>query len=75
MMANASKFMNGDMAVIHSTNSPYDSLVVTVVGITMAEIAPDQGWFILERADGSLFETPGGDWKCILLTQHCLTMV
>lgn len=73
MQENALVFKCGDVVQIHSTtDSNYDGVIATVVGVSTVDMATSQAFYILEKVDGSLFKTTYGEWKVAVMTQFCL---
>lgn len=73
------KFDLYERAILARTGSPYDGIVVKVLGVAVDQF-PDQIIYIVQKDDGSLFEmmTPhnGQDkWKCVCMTSNCLDKV
>ena len=62
------KFKNGDMARIHSTNSPLDGLKVRILGIAYDAGASQGSIYIIH----GIFEHLPGEWDAIQLTESCL---
>ena len=69
------KFSNNQVAKIHGTQSSLDDQVVYGTGISMYEGATGQAFYVIEKVDGELFQTQHGEWKSLILTQHCLSPV
>lgn len=68
------KFKNGDRALIENTGSAdLDDHTVIVTGLSFFDFLSGEAFYIIEKADGSAFDTPNGEWNSIVLTQHCLT--
>lgn len=65
-------FKNGNLAIIHSTNSDLDHLIVRVVGLIHDFAGLPGSIYAIERPDGNLFET---GYKVMGLTDSCLTLV
>lgn len=73
------KFELYERAILARTGSPYDGIVVKVLGVAIDQF-PDQIFYIIQKDDGSLFHhmnqhNDQDKWKCIIMTSNCLDKI
>lgn len=70
----AMKFKNGDRAKIEKTESELDGEVVIITGVGMVDAPTQQAFYVVEKVLGGTFTTSTGEWKSLVITQHCLSV-
>lgn len=72
------KFELYERAILARTGSPYDGIVVKVLGVAIDQF-PDQIFYIIQKDDGSLFDIHNSGvkerMKCIIMTSNCLDKI